>query len=201
MKSRMQGFTLLEVLLALVLLGFLLTLVTSAMLLCQRNLMASDLTMQRLDEVRAAQNFLRRALQQTLPLQYPDQHARVVFQGEAQWLRFAAVLPSPLGGGIRWHKVEVVGQGAARALRVSFETPARTPWGDPQSLLRDIRSVQLSYQGVDAAGKRTGWLDRWPWPQRLPGQVRIQAAAGGSVPWTTQIIALRLDLGGTPEAP
>ncbi|CAG8871115.1 hypothetical protein PS627_04295 [Pseudomonas fluorescens] len=196
-----RGFTLLEILVALMLLGVLLTVVTSTLVLAQRGLNGADRYLQRLGEVRAAQNFLHQAIQQTLPIQRMPQGLGQVFVGEPDSLRFAAALPSDLGGGIHWHILDVAGDGKRQALRIRFETSASTPWGEPQWLLREVRAVRLSYRGVDTLGKRTAWLDSWPWPRRLPRQVRIAVQAEGPVPWTTQVIALRLDLSGELAAP
>lgn len=201
MSRGSRGFTLLEVLFALVLMGVLMTLVASTVLLGQRALAHADRYAQRLDEVRAAQDFLRQALQQTLPLPYEGSGPLAVFDGQAHRLRFAARVPAGLGGGIEWHTLEWVQSPTGPGLRVRFESAPGQPWGEPQWLLRGVRAVQLSYRGTDAAGRPTDWLAQWPWPRRLPRQVRIGAEIAGPVPWTQQIIALRLELSGTAGAP
>lgn len=201
MSRPARGFTLLEILVALTLLGVLLTVLASSLLMTQRGLASADRYLHRLDEVRAAQNFLHQAIQQTLPIQRMQQDAGQVFVGQPDSLRFAAALPADLGGGIHWHILDVARQGNRAALRIRFEDSASMPWGEPQWLLREVRGVRLSYRGIDAMGKRTAWLDRWPWPRRLPRQVRIAVQADGPVPWTTQVVALRLDLSGELAAP
>lgn len=206
MTRSARGFTLIEILVALTLLGVLLTVMASSLLLAQRGLASADRYLHRLDEVRAAQNFLHQAIQQTLPIQRMQQDvgqedAGQVFVGQPESLRFAAALPANLGGGIHWHILDVARQGKRPALRIRFEDSASMPWGEPQWLLREVRGVRLSYRGIDAMGKRTAWLDRWPWPRRLPRQVRIAVQADGPVPWTTQVVALRLDLSGELASP
>jgi general secretion pathway protein J len=201
MSRSSRGFTLLEMLFSLVLMGALMTLVASTVLLGQRALAHADRYAQRLDEVRAAQDFLRQALQQTLPLQYGDNSVAEVFEGRSQRLRFAARVPAGLGGGIQWHTVEWLDTPSGPALRVRFESRPGQPWGEPQWLLRGVRAVQLSYRGTDAVGRQTDWLTQWPWPRRLPRQVRIAAEVVGPVAWTPQTIALRLQLSGAAEAP
>lgn len=201
MRRRSRGFTLLEVLFSLLLMGVLLTLVASTVLLGQRALAQADHYAQRLDEVRAAQDFLRQALQQTLPLQYGDDGLDDVFEGRSQRLRFAARLPAGLGGGIEWHTVEWLDTPSGPALRVRFESRPGQSWGDPQWLLRGVRAVQMSYRGTDSTGRQTDWLTQWPWPRRLPRQVRIAAEVVGPVAWTPQTIALRLELSSPAGAP
>lgn len=201
MTRSARGFTLIEILVALTLLGVLLTVLASSLLMTQRGLDSADRYLHRLDEIRAAQNFLHQAIQQTLPIQRMQQDAGQVFVGQPDSLRFAAALPADLGGGIHWHILDVARQGNHSALRIRFEDSASMPWGEPQWLLREVSGVRLSYRGIDAMGKRTAWLDRWPWPRRLPRQVRIAVQADGPVPWTTQVVALRLDLSGELAAP
>jgi general secretion pathway protein J len=200
MNRHIHGFTLLEILFVLVLLGVLAGLVANMLLLGRQSLATSERYAQRLDEVRAAQNFVRQAVQRTLPLQSGEGDARSMFEGRPEYLRFAATLPANLGGGIEWHVVEVVNDGPRRALRIRFESQASQAWGEPQWLLRDIKTVRLTYRGIGADGKSTDWLDCWPWPRRLPQQVGIAIDADGPVPWVAQVIALRLDLSGNLEA-
>jgi general secretion pathway protein J len=201
MNRSARGFTLLEVLFALALMGVLLTLVATTVLLGQRALAHADRYAQRLDEVRAAQGFLRQAVQQTLPLQYGGSGPMSVFEGQAHSFRFAAPVPTALSGGILWHTVEWADAPSGPGLRVRFESAPGRTWGEPQWLLQGVRAVHLSYRGTDAAGRQTDWLARWPWPRRLPGQVRIALEVTGPVAWTAQTIALRLDLSGAAVAP
>ena len=119
-----------------------------------------------------------------------------------------AGLPGQLGGGINLYTLSLQGAGAERTLqvafaRVGFNAAGNTyhAWGEPQVLLRDIQQLKFSYQGVSPAGQLTGWLDHWPWPQRLPRAVRIQAKVNAAVPWLTEVVALRLDLAGAGRAP
>lgn len=201
MKRRMQGFTLLEILVVLVLLAALSGLVANTLLVGQRSLASSERYAQRLDEVRAAQSFLRQAVQHILPIQDQGSGSNAVFEGAPQYARFAATLPANLGGGIEWHVIEVVTDGAGRGLRVRFQSLTAQAWGGPQWLVRDVRGVHLTYRGMGADGKPTGWLDHWPWPRRLPQQMGIAVDPQGPIPWVAQVIALRLDLSGNLGAP
>ncbi|MQT28900.1 prepilin-type N-terminal cleavage/methylation domain-containing protein, partial [Pseudomonas helleri] len=65
MKRAVQGFTLLEVLVVLSLLGILLTLIAGAISGANRAMAKAERYSTRLDEVRSTQNFLRGALGQS----------------------------------------------------------------------------------------------------------------------------------------
>ena len=68
MKARQQGFTLLEIMIVLSLLGVLLTLVGGALLGANRAVLKAQRYTVSLDEMRAAQQFLRTAISEALPL-------------------------------------------------------------------------------------------------------------------------------------
>lgn len=68
MTHRQQGFTLLEMLVALSLTGLMLVLIGSALTTSNHTLLISEHYADRLNEMRTAQVYLRRTLQQTLPV-------------------------------------------------------------------------------------------------------------------------------------
>ena len=202
MKQRAHGFTLLEVLFALALFGVLLSLLGTALSVGSRALSKGERYAQRLDEMRAAQNVLRQVLQHTLPLELErGRDGRpVVFDGQGQRLRFSAVLPQALGGRIRVQTLELADTARGQTLRMAFATQALQPWGEPQTLIEGVRDLRLTYRGQGPNGVATGWVERWPWPGRLPQKVRIELTAQGPVGWVPQTIALRVDPGGVEGA-
>lgn len=202
MKRNQRGFTLLEVLVVISLLGVLLTLIGAAILGANRAMTKAERYSNRLDEVRSTQNFLRSAIGQALPLAAgkPGESQSPMFQADADSLRFYAPLPATVGGGVYRHQVSVVkGRLQVSLQRLQGETlqPAR----EPQVLLQQVKALHVSYRGVSPEGKTTEWLDRWPWPGRLPRAVRIDAQLVGAVEWPRQVVRLRLDLSGENTAP
>ncbi|TDV61342.1 prepilin-type N-terminal cleavage/methylation domain-containing protein [Pseudomonas sp. LP_7_YM] len=202
MTRRMQGFTLLEVLVVISLLGVLLTLIGAAITGANRAMAKAERYSTRLDEVRSTQNFLHRVVGQALPLAAgaPGAEQSPIFTGDAQSMTFYAPLPATLGGGLYRYSLALA---AGHRLQVSLERlqgQALLPMDEPQVLLHQVQSVQFSYRGVSPKGEASGWLDQWPWPGRLPLGVRINAQLSGPVPWPMQSIAVRLDLSGEAHA-
>ncbi|MFN3359376.1 MAG: hypothetical protein ACK418_25690, partial [Pseudomonas sp.] len=162
-----------------------------------------------LDEMRAAQQFLRTAISEALPLDVTEDDSQVdgFFVGEPQRMQFVATLPGVLGGGIQRFTLQLTGNEALRDLQVAFaqfESKAQVSVpasrSEPQVLLKGVEDLQFSYRGVSPKGQATGWINAWPWTRRLPSAVRIAARVDGPVPWVTQVVALRLNLsGGAPE--
>lgn len=181
------------------LLGMLLVLVGGALLGANRAVLKAQRYTVSLDEMRAAQQFLRTTVSEALPLDVTEDDSQTngFFVGSAQRLQFVATLPGVLGGGIQRFTLQL----AERQLQVAFarfESSAQVSVpatrSEPQVLLRNVEALQFSYRGVSPKGQATGWINDWPWTKRLPYAVRIAARVNGPVPWVTQVVALRLNL-------
>ena len=192
--TRQAGFTLLEILVVLSLLGVLLALVGTALVGTNRASARAERFSTRLDEVRAAQVFLRRSIGHALPLAQADAATRPErFVGHAQSMSFYAPLPDSVGGGIYRQRLTLQRQRLTLDLS-RLDGAVLQAFGEPQRLLSRVQALTFSYRGLAPTGKDSGWLSDWPWPERLPRTVRIEARLGGGAPWVTEEVRLRLDL-------
>lgn len=200
--KRAAGFSLMEVLAALALLALLLVGVYSGIRTASHSVRAGTAAVERLDQVRAAQEFLRRELAQAMTAQLaknPDNDEPIFFKGAARSLSFVAPLPGYLGTlGPQAQTLELVdnGKGGQRLqIRFALLPPSGEPLrpGPPQVLLEDVREGGFRYRGLDARGRVGAWRADWPVGDRLPQLVRIELHLAGAGYWPQLTVPLRVD--------
>lgn len=196
-----KGFTLVEVLLATVLLAAGLALafasVRSAMAISQRGeAIAADN-----ERMRAVHGLLRRQLASMLrsPLQPLDPTIEPqYFTGEARSMRFVAEVPAYLGrGGAYLHELQVVPHDGALRLQLGLllvqdgEVFPERPPRPPEPLLDGLREVTLRYRGIDpATGALTDWQPQWQDTRRLPVLVAVAIVPQQGPPWPELVVAV-----------
>ena len=196
------GFTLLEILAALVLLALLLVGVYSGIATASRSVRSGTAAIERVDQMRSAQQFLRRELAQSVaePIGHTDGGESVYFQGSAREMRYVAPLPGYLGKlGPQLQQLQLVddGHGGQQlelrlALLPPDGQPAR-PLGEPQVLFDHIRQGSFSYRGVDPQGRPVAWSPRWTDGRVLPLLVRIEVQPQGRANWPRLEVPLRVN--------
>lgn len=197
---RAGGFTLVEVLLATVLLAAGLALAFATLRAATATAQRGEELSQRSEQVRAVEGFLRRRIASALPMGFVVDQAsgeQSLFIGEPDRIRFVADLPDYLGrGGPHLHDVRLVRTRVGQSLTVAFTVVAsgqlveeRRP-RPPETLVDDIRAVRFSYRGLGEDNRVGEWTQQWSQPGQLPLQVRIEIEGAEGVPWPTLVIAL-----------
>ncbi|MEP6897982.1 MAG: prepilin-type N-terminal cleavage/methylation domain-containing protein [Rhodanobacter sp.] len=212
MKSH-AGFTLLEVLASLVLLALLLLGVYSGIRTASHSVRSGAAAVERIDQLRSAQDFLRRELAQSLiqPISHNDHGEDIYFAGSAREMRYVAPLPGYLGKlGPQLQRLRLVDDGHGELqLELSLAVlppdgqPPR-PLGDPQVLFDHIRDGSFKYSGVDTQGHPLPWAAVWADGRLLPQLVSIDLQANGTHDWPTLLVPLRanpLNATGLQAAP
>lgn len=204
MRRQAAGFTLIEVLLATVLLaaGLALAFATlrSATAMAQRG----ELTSQRNERMRAVQGFLRRRLASAQPIAFatdPDTLRSYRFLGEPARMRFVADLPDYLGrGGPYLHDLRVTGEGTG--LDVVFtmvqagQAIAEERPRPPEPLAEDLGEVSFRYRGLDEEGALGEWRPQWLAAESLPLQVSIDIVTARGERWPPLVVSLAQGSGG-----
>ncbi len=197
-----RGFTLLEVLGALALLALLLLGVYSGVRTATQTVRSGEAAISRLDEVRSAQQFLRRELAQAraVPLAKASNGDPIYFSGDEHEMRFVASLPGYLGKlGPQLQQLKLVpnGKGGSR-LEASFalmppDGSAPRPLSEPEVLVDDIRGGRFSYRAPDTAQAKGDWRNRWDDSRVMPRIVRIALTLDGTSSWPLLEAPLRVD--------
>lgn len=192
-RRRAAGFTLLEILLALVLLAFVMVGVWGALSGATRLTRSADAVMAQSENVRMANQFLRRWLGAALPLPFTPDDAKSprVFKGTATALTYVAPLPAQSGhAGLYVQSLDFEKDSAGlQSLRLSYRayTGIEGPYPAPVThvLLADLHGGAFQYLAAGAFGKPPAWRDDWQAINGLPLAVRIHVQPA----WTTHVSA------------
>ena len=196
MKRHSRGFTLIEVLLATVLLAAGLALAFATLRAATATVQRGEGLAQRSERMRAVEGFLRRRVTSALPMKFgTDTSSGTVlrFIGERQRMRFVADIPDYLGrGGPYLHDIAAGDNGLAISfgmVQAGQIVEERTPRA-PEPLVRDLRSLKLRYRGLNDDGSLGDWQDEWPTADRLPLQVSIEIESESIGKWPPLVVAL-----------
>lgn len=212
MNRRASGFTLIEVLLATMLLAAGLALAFATLRSATAIVQRGETVAQQNERMRAVQGFLRRRLASAQAIGFAtaqDTARQYRFIGEPARMRFVADLPDYLGrGGPYLHDVAIVDEG--RALQVSLsmvqagQTISEATRASPELLADGLKGVRFLYRGLAPDGKLGPWEERWTAVETLPVQVAIEGGSAQGRAWPPMVVSLAQGTGqsgGTDLAP
>jgi general secretion pathway protein J len=206
--NRVRGFTLLELTIALVLLGLLSAVLFGSLGLAGTSVDRGEAKADATSGMRLAYAFLRANLEEQHPLRMRKiNEFPLLFSGEREELRYTAPLPPRVAsGGIWFYRLAILRNDARTPLVLerslpdlnALEMPA---FNEPERsiLAQDIASLKISYFGRDPGANDANaptWRDRWEDPQRLPLLIRIEIEPRQGPPWPPLIVSPR----ESPEA-
>lgn len=194
-RARTAGFTLIEVVLAMVLLGVMMVLLYSGLSFAMRAWDAGDANGRRTAERRLGENFLRRELAELFPMRWKDpMQVKLAFEGKPDSMRFVSSRPAGLAlGGLALVSLELERGGASRAgdlvMRRAMPDDAATTFaplerGERHILIAGVERVGFSYFGSENDFSEPQWHDTWSFEARVPQLVRLRmrAADGSALP-------------------
>ena len=194
-RGRQKGFTLIELVVAMVLLGTMLVLLYSGLTFALRGWDAGDANGRRTADRRIGENFLRRELTELFPMRWKDAVAlKFAFEGEERRLRFVSSRPAGLSqGGLSLVGLEVEqdASGKARHLTMRRAMPddearnfAPLDHSERTVLIADVDSVAFAYFGSENDFSESKWTDTWTYNARMPQMVRmrVKTADGTALP-------------------
>ena len=216
MKQRGQrGFTLLELLVAMTLLGLIMVLLFGGLRLGTRAWESGDERSEELARLEVVQGFIRRQLSQAFPLVVSLDRAerRISFAGRPDRLEFTTLMPTHLGvGGFHRLVLSVAADGAERRLvmrRRLFQSGMEYAVEQPDAeddaetvLLDQISGAAFSYYGAMDADEEPEWRDTWEEARSPPLLVRLDVtfAEGDRRYWPELVVRPRTGSLAAPAA-
>lgn len=192
-----RGFTLVELLIALALMGLMSAVLAGSLALAARSTEAGEAKVEETASMRVAHEFLRAQLE----AQHGQRLKKVaefplLFRGDRDEMRFAAPLPARVqGGGVWYYRLRVADVGGKPSLVLDRTIPDPVAPAPPDFagaeysvLATDVKSLSIGYYGREAGlqeGFEPAWRDRWDDPQRLPMMIRVDVEPGRGPRWPT----------------
>lgn len=181
-----RGFTLVELLLAILLLGMLMAAAWGSITTVTKASTRGEALIDRTNRMRVAQEFIRRQIRNALALPYQVDSSTGetrTFEGDGDVMRFVAPMPGYLSrGGAYLQTLELrSGRGGGQELVFSHELlngydpdRPRDAERDPVILIEGIRRGRFEYRGLDETGKLGDWEEEWDESGTQPVLVRVR---------------------------
>lgn len=199
--TRASGFTLVEVMLATVLLAAGLALAFATLTAASQTATRGEALAERSERMRAVEGFMRKRIGAARPVAFTTGQGNEVpkrFLGEPDRMRFVADLPNYLGqGGPYSHdfQIERSDKGRRIVLELNIVSAGETIEDprprEPDVLVDGLASAKFRYRGINPeSGELGAWSDRWDAVDRLPLLVEATFTEEGGATWPTLVIAL-----------
>jgi general secretion pathway protein J len=204
MRARQCGFTLIEMVLALVLLGAMMLLIYSGLSFGLKGWDAAESNGRRTADRRIAENFLRREIGETFPLRFKDPlNLKLAFDGQSDALRFASARPAGIsaGGlslvGIAVEAADDRSRNKNLVMRRAMPDDAAKDFGpldkgERTVLFDNVESVVFQYFGSENDFTDPQWVDAWQYPGRVPQLVRLRIKAADGTMLPEMVVRLML---------
>jgi len=202
-RSRAGGFTLVELIVALVLMAGMAAVLFGSLSLAARSWDGGEAAAHRSSDMRAAESYLRAQMSAQYPQRlFKAADAPLLFAGERDEIRYVAAPPARVGeAGVYYFRVAVARTGEKSQLVQERVIPDREAlqapeFGDAERsvLAEDIAEIRIGYFGRDAnavAAEDPTWRDRWDDRQQLPLLVRIDVKPVKGSAWPTLVVEPR----------
>jgi general secretion pathway protein J len=199
---RAAGFTLIEVVVALTLLGIMMVLLYSGLSFAMRSWDAAERVGTRATDQRIGANFLRRELGETFPMRWKEPTMlQFAFEGKARTLRFVSSRPAGIqAGGLSLVGLAVEEDGDRRRsllMRRAMPDDEAKDFGPleksdekPTVLVSNVRDVAFAYFGAQNDFTDPEWVDDWPYPSRMPMMVRLRVTLADGTPLPEMLVRL-----------
>jgi len=195
-RRAQRGFTLIELVVAMTILGTMLLLLYSGLSFALRSWDAGDLNGRLTMDRRIGENFLRREITELFPMRWKDPVVvRVAFEGDGSHMKFVSSRPAGLAqGGLSLVWLEVAEDQKDRhghhlVMRRAMPDDEQKDFraldkAEAAILIPNVESVAFSYFGAENDFAEPHWVDSWTFASRIPQMIRlrVKTAEGAMLP-------------------
>jgi general secretion pathway protein J len=184
-RARQRGFTLLELMIALVLLALIMTVLLSALRLGASSWDAAERKVAAVAEREMAMRVVERQLALAMPVMHAaeGEEEHLAFEGGPDAVSWVSPLPAHRGGGgVQYMRLALGETDRGRGLVLTWrlfhpdvmDAPAAQV-EDAVLLMEGVEGLHLSYLGApdDDNPERREWFDRWDHENRMPDLIRL----------------------------
>jgi len=191
--KRQAGFTLIEMIVAMTILGVMLGLLYQGLVFALRSWDASDVNGRLTMDRRIGENFLRREVSELFPMRWKDPITlKVAFEGDNKHIRFVSSRPAGITtGGLALVAVEIADDPknprqrnlVMRRAMPDDEQKDFSPLDKAEAsiIVANVDSVEFSYFGAENDFAEPKWMDDWRFFSRVPQMIRLRVKTGDGV--------------------
>lgn len=187
------GFTLLELVVAITLMGLVLVVLYSGLRLGLNGWDSGEARAEATNRLRLAEEFLRRQLAQSMAVYRTNdkQEKTVVFAGQAERIEFVAPMLAQLGqGGLYRVRIEAGDGRLWIRWRPYWPTDPNAGEERETALLEGVSGIEWAYFGAERDDDpHPQWRSIWTHPTRRPLLARLNLTLQGR-PWPDLVVAL-----------
>ncbi|MFZ2198074.1 MAG: prepilin-type N-terminal cleavage/methylation domain-containing protein [Thermodesulfovibrionales bacterium] len=170
-----NGFTLLELLISLVMIGVIAIIITSAMRLGIHTVSTGEKKIDHLERTRASFNIIDSQIQSQIPLTFEENGERkYYFQGEKEFMQFSTNY-SLWGGqkGYTMVRYKVESDDTGKQFLAVSENIIGTNSNRKARLFTAVDAIHFEYFFKDPAEEKGKWVDKWTDTANIPEKVNL----------------------------
>ena len=200
MKQQGQGFTLIEVLIAMTLFSMMMMLLFGSLKICADSWEKGESKITDVNELAVVYNFFHQHLSLAQPLwnDFSSETKTFSFQGKAHSLQFVSAMPASAGrSGLQLFSVDLQSENNNPYINVMltpfFPLAEGVAWHkEEEILINHVSDFTLAHFGSDDGINLGRWQDEWLGKNVLPRLVKINITLDNDIIYPEMIIELKL---------
>ena len=203
MTRRDAGFTLIELVVAMVILGAMMLLLYSGLSFAMRSWDAGDAVGRVAADRRIGEAFVRREMGELFPMRWKDStRLRLAFEGKKDSVRFVSTRPAGISmGGLALVGINVEGDArrGERHLVMRRAIPDDNAdsfdpldQAEATTVIANVDSVAFEYFGAESDFNDPAWQDEWTFQGRIPQIIRMRVVLADGTPLPEMTVRVML---------